>query len=194
MGIKKKDYQGKKTYQEKEKGGRSTIRQKLPIQWNSTSRGNTVKPKFHKDIPLSNHDLIKWCRYLNIPISDVLSRDEKVPHNHNQALFIYNLEPSYMSGSHWVATYVKDNVINYFDSFGMPPFQEIVNHSKRKNMTLFYQNNQLQNIKTSTCGYFCLYFLNEMNKGNSYYNLLEVFDIYDTMKNERFLKHYFRNI
>ena len=27
-----------------------------------------------------------------------------------------------MSGSHWVATYVKDNIINYFDSFGMPPF------------------------------------------------------------------------
>ena len=63
---------------------------------------------------MSNHDLIKWCRYLDIPINDVLSRDEKVPHNHKQALFIYNLEPSYMSGSHWVATYVKDNVINYF--------------------------------------------------------------------------------
>jgi len=32
-----------------------------------------------------------------------------------------------MSGSHWVTTYVKDNVINYFDSFGMPPFQELIN-------------------------------------------------------------------
>ena len=27
-----------------------------------------------------------------------LSRDETVPHNHMQALFIYNLEPSYMGG------------------------------------------------------------------------------------------------
>jgi len=41
-----------------------------------------------------------------------------------------------MSGSHWIATYVKDNVINYFDSFGMPPFQEIVDHAKKKNLTL----------------------------------------------------------
>ena len=40
-----------------------------------------------------------------------------------------------MSGSHWVATYIKTNVINYFDSFGMPPFQEIVNHAKRENLT-----------------------------------------------------------
>ena len=49
---------------------------------------------------MSNYDLIEWCKYLNIPINDVLSRDMKVPHNHSHALFIYNLEPSYMSGSH----------------------------------------------------------------------------------------------
>ena len=134
MGIKNKNYQKKQKV-----GRRHTIREKQPIQWHPPTRGNTVKPKFHKDIPLSNHNLIKWCRYLNIPIKDVLSRDERVSHNHRQALFIYNLEPSYMSGSHWVATYVKDNVINYFDSFGMPPFQEIVNHAKRKNITLLHQ-------------------------------------------------------
>ena len=178
----------------KKEGKRSTIRTKQPVQFNPTYRGITVKPKFYEDIPMSNHDLIKWCRYLNIPINDVLSRDQKVPHNHKQALFIYNLEPSYMNGSHWVTTYVKDNIINYFDSFGMPPFQELVNHAKRKNLTLLHQNNQIQNIKTTTCGYFCLYFLNEMNKGNSYFDLLKVFNIHDTIKNERFIKHYFKNI
>ena len=31
------------------------------------------------------------------------------------AKYVYvNLEPSFMNGSHWVATYVKDGVINYF--------------------------------------------------------------------------------
>ena len=39
-----------------------------------------------------------------------------------------------VSGRHWVATYVKDNVINYFDSFCMPSFHEIVNHAKKKNL------------------------------------------------------------
>ena len=85
-----------------------------------------------------------------------------------------------MSGSHWVSTYVKDNVINYFDSFGLPPFQEMVNHARKKNLTLLHQNNQIQNLLTTTYGYFCLYFLNEMNKGKSYFDLLQVFDIYDT--------------
>ena len=185
---------GKKKKNLNQKRKRTAVREKLAFSKHSNHRRHIVKPKFHKNIPMSNHDLMKWCKYLNIPINDVLSRDENVPHNHKQALFIYNLEPAYMSGSHWVATYVKDNVINYFDSFGMPPFQEIVNHAKKKNLTLLHQNNQIQNIQTTTCGYFCLYFLNEMNKGNSYYDLLQVFDINDTMKNESFIEHYFRNI
>ena len=185
MGAKKKS---------SEKGRGSSAGQELTLQKRPTVKHSVVKPKFHKNVPLSNYDLIKWCKYLNIPINDVLSRDENVPHNHRQALFIYNLEPSYMSGSHWVATYVKDKVINYFDSFGLPPFQEIVNHARKKNLTLLHQNNQIQNLLTTTCGYFCLYFLNEMNKGKSYFDLLEVFDIYDTTKNEKFLEQYFKNI
>jgi len=99
-----------------------------------------------------------------------------------------------MSGSYWVTTYVKDNKINYFDSFGMPPFQELVNHAKRKTLTLLHQNNLIQNLLTTTCGYFCLHFLNEMNKGKSYLDLLKVFDVHDTMKNEKFIERYFKNI
>ena len=173
---------------------RIPIGKRQPIQKRTSLRHFIIKPKFHKNIPLSNYDLIEWCKYLNIPIKDVLSRNEMIPHNHMQALFIYNLEPSYMSGSHWVSTYVNEGIINYFDSFGMPPFQEIVNHARRKNLTLLHQNNQIQNINTTTCGYFCLHFLNEMNKGKTYFDLLKVFDIHDTMKNEKFLEQYFKNI
>ena len=174
------------------KGPRSAIRQKFTIQKHTSVKPHTVKPKFHKNIPTSNHDLTKWCKYLNTPIKDVLSRDQAVPHNHKQALCIYNLEPYCMSGSHWVSTYVRDGVINYFDSFGMPPFQEIVDHARSKNLTLVHQNNQMQNINTITCGYLCFYFLNEMSKGTTYYDLLDVFNIDDTMKNEQFIEKYFK--
>ena len=98
------------------------------------------RPVFKKTVPMSKFDLLEWCQYLKIRIKNVLSRDETVPHNHKLSLFIYNLEPSYMNGSHWVATNVKDRVINYFDSFGMPPFQEIVHHAKERNLTLLHQN------------------------------------------------------
>ena len=94
-----------------------------------------------------------------------------------------------MSGSHWVTTYVRDGVINYFDSSGMPPFQELVIHARRKNLALWHQNNQIQNINTTTCGYSCLYFLNEMSKGTTYCDLLRVFDVHDTVKNEQFIEN-----
>ena len=142
---------------------------------------------------MSNFDLLDWCRYLNIPINNVLSRNQTVPHGHKLALFIYNLEPSYMKGSHWCATYVKNNVIYYFDSFGLPPFQELLNHAKRKNLTLLHQDKQSQNLYSTTCGYFCLYFLNEMNKGKDYFDLLQVFST-DTNKNEKFIENYFRRL
>ena len=187
---------GKKKSSQKNKKVRSrTIaRQKQSIQKRPSLKHSIVKPKFHKNIPISNYDLLKWCEYLNIPIKDVLSRDENTPHYHMQALFIYNLEPSYMNGSHWVATFVKNGIVNYFDSFGMPPFQELVDHVKKKKLILLHQNNQIQNINTTTCGYFCLYFLNEMNKGTSYYDLLKVFNIHDTMKNEKFIENHFKNM
>ena len=185
--------QARKGGGKKKKIGRWTVAgKKQSIQKRTSLKHSIVKPKFHKNIPMSNYDLLKWCKYLNIPINNVLSREESSPHNHKQALFIYNLEPSYMSGSHWVATYVKNGIINYFDCFGMPPFQEIVDHAKRKNMTLLHQNNQIQNINTTTCGYFCLYFLNEMSKGRSYYDSMKVFNIHNTMKNEKYIENYFK--
>ena len=121
---------------------------------------------------MSNFDLLDWCKYLKIPINNVLSRDQTVPHNHKLALFIYNLEPSYGRGTHWTSSYVKNNVINYFDSFGMMPFQELVDHAERKNLTLLHQDQQLQNLYSSVCGYYCLYFLYEMHNGTDYLDLL----------------------
>ena len=174
------------------KGQRSTSRQKQSLQKRPIVKHSSLK--FHKNIKMSNFDLINWCKYLKIPINDILSRDQNVPHNHKQALFIYNLKPSYMTGSHWVATYMKNGVVNYFDSFGLPPFQEILNHAKKRNLTLLHQDNQIQNIMTTTCGYFCLYFRNEMNEGKEYFDLLKVFDVNDTMKNEKFIEKNFEKI
>ena len=167
----------------KDQRKRSTTWKEQSIQRNTISRRHIIRPVFKKTVPMSNFDLLEWCQYLEIHIKNVLSRDQTVPHNHKLSLFIYNLEPSYMNGSHWVATYVRDRVINYFDSFGMAPFREIVHRAKEQNLTLLHQNRQIQNLYTTTCGYFFLYFLNEMHKGKKiYFDLLGVFSA-DTNKN-----------
>ena len=130
------------------KGKRASTRRKQPIKWYITVKSNTLKPKFYKN----------WCKYLNIPMNNIWSRDGSIPYDHKQALFIYNLEPSYVSWSHWVATYMRGNKINYFDSFGMPPFKEIVNQAKKR---IWHYDIKIIRFKiyTTTCGYFCLYFL-----------------------------------
>ena len=145
---------------------------------------------------MSNFDLLDWCRYLNIPIKSVLSRDQTVPHQHKLALFIYNLEPSYMRGSHWCATYVKNNVINYFDSFGLPPFQELVDHAKRENVTLLHQESTntepLYSSDVRVLSVF--YFLNEMNKGKDYFDITTTYSERDTNYNEKFIEKYFKRL
>ena len=79
MGTKKpkKKAPKKKGSQKKssKKGQGSPAWQKFTLQKHPSIEYSAVKPSFHKNIPLSNHDLIKWCKYLDIPINDVLSRD-----------------------------------------------------------------------------------------------------------------------
>ena len=68
--------QGAKKKKEK-KRKRITIRKKQPIQQYSNFRRNIIKPKFHKNIALTNNNLLNWCEYLNILINVVLSRNKK---------------------------------------------------------------------------------------------------------------------
>ena len=73
----------------------------------------------------------------------MLSRGQTVPHGHRQALFVYNLEPSYMSGSHWITQHMSRMVLSVIltvlECLRFPaPFQELVDHARRKNMTLLH--------------------------------------------------------
>jgi len=69
----------------------------------------------------------------------------------------------------------------------------MIDHAKKKNLTLLHQTQQIQNLYTATCGWFCLYFLNEMHKGTPSFNLLQGFD-FDTNKNAKFIAGYFKNV
>ena len=141
---------------------------------------------------MSNFDLLKWCKYLKIPIN-VLSRDEKEKHKHKLAIFIYNLEPSYMSGSHWVCTYTKNN-INYFNAFCLQPFQEIVNHAKKTKSHIDTSIRSITKYVYNNLWILLFVLLDQMNKGNGYFDLLQAFDINDINKNERLIENYFKNI
>ena len=72
-------YGNEKKNKAKKEWKRLIARQKFTIQKRPSLKHSIVKPKFHKNIPISNYDVLKWCKYLNIPINNVLSRDESLP-------------------------------------------------------------------------------------------------------------------
>jgi len=90
-------------------------------------------------------------------------------------------------GTHWVAMNVRSNIIDYFDSFGMPPLKEIVD----KKFKYQYNNIQYQSNNSVLCGYWAIYFINEGFKGKPYYEILQPLSVVDTKYNENFIIKYF---
>ena len=108
-------------------GKRHSLRQKQSIQFHSNLGGHLLKPKF-KDMILSNFDLLNWIDYLRIPnFKGIFSRDSK-NHLHKTGSCIINLDDGIGPGTHWVATFIADDFISYFDSFSLPPPQEFVDY------------------------------------------------------------------
>ena len=73
----------------------------------------------------------------------------------------------------------------------MPYPEEYKARAKYDKVKEVYNTNQYQHIESLLCGYFCLYFLNEMNKGKSFSEVLKPLMINDTIYNEEFITNYF---
>ena len=147
------------------------------------------KVKF-EDKPLSNIDLKKWCNFLRIPIKGIFSRNETKPLFHSPC--IINLDDFGSLGTHWVCCWPKGKgSYEYFDSFGLPPPLEWEKEMSMHGVTHFFRNdNQIQWEQSVRCGYYCLLFLNERNKGTSFADILEIFSN-DLLQNEEIVKNYF---
>ena len=69
--------------------------------------------------PLTNFEIQKY--YQNEPrFNGVYSRDN-LSVKIKDGAYIINLDEYYDIGTHWVALYVSNNDVTYFDSFGVEP-------------------------------------------------------------------------
>jgi len=78
---------------------------------------------------------------------------------------VFNLQTSKEAGSHWVAMCRQQGgrYIEYFDSFGAAPPVEAVRAKGR--VPLMHSSAQLQDVRSSSCGWYCMDFLRERAKG-----------------------------
>jgi hypothetical protein len=115
--------------------------------------------------------------------------------------YIINLQSSTQgNGTHWTALIIRNDTALYFDSFGAPPSTEIIDFvKKRKNIHLAFNNEIIQDLKSSNCGYYCLALILYVKHHSSIPLTQSAEDFTklfmdDTKQNDGILQQFFKNI
>ena len=90
---------------------------------------------------------------------------------------IINLDYSNEKGSHWVAVYLDKNELYYFDSLGIPNFNEHFLRFCKLNKVkkIIFNKSQLQAINSTSCGAFCVLFIKFRCNDLSFDQFLKIF-------------------
>ena len=135
--------------------------------------------------PLTNFEISEY--YKNEPrFNGVYSRDN-LPKTIKKGAYVINLDEYTDIGTHWIALYVKNNEVIYFDSFGVEHIPKEINKfigNKDIKANIF----RLQAYDSIMCGYFCIEFINYMFDGKSLIDFTSLFSPHDFKKNNKTIK------
>ena len=118
---------------------------------------------------------------------DELSTD-MIKRNHFYIIHLDDLNSPTNNGTHWTAFYYYNNVIEYFDSYGLRAPKII-----SENYKYIYNNSHLQSYTSKACGYYSLYFIYHRFNGMSFYEILKRFSLVDLEYNQNLIKNFFNN-
>ena len=119
--------------------------------------------------PLTNFEIESY--YKSEPgFNGVYSRDN-LPDKIKDGAYVVNLDGYSDIGTHWIALYVNNKTVTYFDSFGVEHIPKEVKKFKNIIANIF----RLQAYDSVMCGYFCTGFINYMFMGKSLTDLLIFF-------------------
>ena len=152
--------------------------------------------------PLSNFDLLEWVKKLGIKyFRGVYSRD-RLPKKIRKECGIINLDDFDGFGTHWVAYRNIDNIdggsaspqsppaYEYFDPFGLRMPNEVLKYFHTGPLKpIIYSMDEIQNRNTVFCGYWCLYYLLERQRGTSILDIIH--NPHFDNDNSDFIKAYF---
>ena len=140
--------------------------------------------------PLTNFEIIK-CYENKSRFNDVYSRDN-LPNEIMDGAYVINLDEYSDIGTHWIALYVKNNSITYFDSFRVEHIpKEIKEFIKNRNIKTNIFG--IQAYDSIMCGYFCIGFIDFMFKGKTLTEYTNLFSPSDFTKNDDIILNYFIN-
>ena len=108
------------------------------------------------------------------------------------ATYVINLDDYKAMGKHWIALYVNDKNVTYFQIFGVEHIpKEIKKMIANKNIiTNIYR---IQAYDSIMCGYFCIGFINFMLKSKILLHDTNLFSLNDYEKNDKEYYNVFNN-
>ena len=113
--------------------------------------------------PLTNFEIQK---YQNEPkFNGVYSRDN-LPKIKDGA-YIINLDEYSDIGTHWVALWVNNNNVTYFDSFGVEHIPKEIKAFIGRSLSITTNIFRMQAYDSIMCGHFCIGFIDFIPKGKT---------------------------
>ena len=96
-------------------------------------------------------------------------------------------------GTHWVSyRNIDGNFCEYFDSFGLSMPKEVRKYLSTSKKRIIYSSDEIQGRSSVLCGYWCLYYLLERQRGRSVVGVLHTdFNPNNQHENRDFLVWYF---
>ena len=131
--------------------------------------------------PLTNFEIQE---YQNEPrFNGVFSRDNLPNNTIKNGAYVINHDEYHDIGTHWIALYVNNKIVTYFDSFGVEHIpKEIMKFiNSKKIITNIYR---IQAYDSIMCGYFCIGFINFMFNSKSLTDYTNFFSPNDFNKND----------
>lgn len=128
--------------------------------------------------------ILKQDFYVNPTFHGVCAIDT-LPH-FEYGSCVFNTAPSTKKSGHWIALYVTDSTVEYFDSYGREPSRSL----KRRWWNKLWCSNvvPLQSPLSAVCGQYCIYYLLHRARGFSMASIVMDFgsdvDLNDEMVHE----------
>ena len=105
--------------------------------------------------------------------------------------YVINLDKYADVGTHWIALYVKNNEVIYFDSFGV---EHVPNEIKKLIGDKNIKTNifRIQADNSIMCGHYCIGFIDFMFANKTLVDFTSLFSSYDCKKNDDIILSYFK--
>ena len=138
--------------------------------------------------PLTNFEIRNY--YQNEPrFNGVYSRDN-LPKIKDGA-YVINLDEYSDIGTHWVALYVHNNDVTYFDSFSVENIPKEVKAFIDRSLSITTNIFRIQAYDSIMCGYFCIGFIDFMLSGKTLTEFTYLFSPNNYKENDNIILNYF---